>query len=110
MRRGLAVLGVAAVALVLPGAALAHVTLTSSEPVTQSRVETPPTKVTLRFNGPVTITPNAVRVLAPDGKVLSGAPRVTGDGRVVVTPEALVFDVDDSRRIVHLAVYIQRQP
>ena len=86
MRRGLAVLGVAAVALVVPGAALAHVTLTSSEPVTQSRVETPPTQVTLRFNGPVTITPNAVRVLAPDGKVLSGTPRVTGDGRVVVTP------------------------
>ena len=32
------------------------------------------------------------------------------DGRVVVTPEALVFDVDDSGRIAHLAVYIQRLP
>ena len=32
------------------------------------------------------------------------------DGRVLVTPESLVFDIDDSGRIVHLAVYIQRQP
>ena len=35
---------------------------------------------------------------------------VAVDGRVVVTPESLVFDIDDSGRIVHLAVYIQRQP
>ena len=32
------------------------------------------------------------------------------DGRVVVTPESLVFDIDDRGRIAHLAVYIQRQP
>jgi limonene-1,2-epoxide hydrolase len=31
-------------------------------------------------------------------------------GRVVVTPESLVFDIDDTGRIVHLGVYIQRQP
>ena len=86
MRRALVVVAVGAAALVAPGAALAHVTLESSVPVTQSRVETPPTEVRLRFNGPVTITSNAVRVLAPDGTVLSGTPRTEDDGRVVVTP------------------------
>jgi copper transport protein len=86
VRRGLAVLAVFATALVVPGSALAHVTLVSSEPVTQSRVDTPPTEVRLRFNGPVTITSNAVRVLAPDGRVLSGAPRTEDSGYVVVAP------------------------
>jgi ketosteroid isomerase-like protein len=32
------------------------------------------------------------------------------DGRMVVTPESLVFDIDDRGRIAHLAVYVQRQP
>jgi copper transport protein len=86
VRRALAVVAVGAAALVAPSAALAHVTLESSVPVTQSRVETPPTEVRLRFNGPVTITSNAVRVLAPDGAVLSGTPRTEDEGRVVVTP------------------------
>ena len=35
---------------------------------------------------------------------------VAVDGQVVVTPESLVFDIDDRGRIAHLAVYIQRQP
>ena len=51
-------------------------------------------------------------VYSADGRVgtaeLSEAVEV--DGRVVITPESLVFDVDDSGQIVHLAVYIQRQP
>jgi copper transport protein len=86
VRRGLAVLAVFAAALVVPGSAFAHVTLVSSEPVTQSRVDTPPTEVRLRFNGPVSITSNAVRVLAPDGRVLSGAARTEDSGYVVVAP------------------------
>ena len=51
-------------------------------------------------------------VYSADGRVGTAelSETVEVDGRVVVTPEALVFDVDDSRRIVHLAVYIQRQP
>ena len=32
------------------------------------------------------------------------------DGRMVVTPESLVFDIDDRGRIAQIAVYIQRQP
>jgi len=30
------------------------------------------------------------------------------DGRVVVTPESLVFDIADSGHIAHISVYIQR--
>jgi copper transport protein len=86
VRRSLTVLAAFAAALVAPGSAFAHVTLVSSEPVTQSRVDTPPTEVRLRFNGPVTITSNAVRVLAPDGKVLSGTARTENSGYVVVAP------------------------
>jgi ketosteroid isomerase-like protein len=35
---------------------------------------------------------------------------VAVDGRAVVTPESLVFDIEDRGRIAHLAVYIQRRP
>jgi copper transport protein len=84
--RRLVVVAAIVAALVLPATASAHVTLLSSEPVTQSRVDEPPTEVVLRFNGPVTITPNALRVLAPDGSVVSGPPRTEGGGHVVVAP------------------------
>jgi copper transport protein len=92
VRRGLAVLAVAAAALILPGSALAHVTLISSEPITQSRVDTPPTQVRLRFSQPVTITSNAVQVLAPDGTVLSGTARTEDEGYVVVAPVSRLVD------------------
>ena len=92
MRRGLVVLAVAAAALILPGSALAHVTLISSEPITQSRVDTPPTEIRLRFSQPVTITSNAVQVLAPDGTVLSGTPRTEDGGNVVVAPVSRLVD------------------
>jgi copper transport protein len=92
VRRGVVVLAVAAAALVLPGSALAHVTLISSEPITQSRVDTPPTEVRLRFSQPVTITSNAVQVLAPDGTVLSGTARTEDDGYVVVAPVSRLVD------------------
>jgi len=70
VRRRLVLGATAAVALAVPGTALAHVTLVDSEPVTQSRVDRPPTEVRLRFNEPVTITSNAVEVLAPNGTLL----------------------------------------
>ena len=85
MRR-LALVGAFAVALVLPSAALAHVTLDSAVPAEQSRVERPPTEIRLRFNQPVTITSNAVEVLAPDGTLLSGTPKLEDDGLLVVAP------------------------
>jgi len=86
VRRRLVLVATAAVALAVPGTAFAHVTLVDSEPVTQSRVDRPPTEVRLRFNEPVTITSNAVEVLAPNGTVLSGTARTEDDGRVVVAP------------------------
>jgi copper transport protein len=73
-------------ALVAPSAALGHVVLESSEPSTQSQVESPPTEITLRFSQPVAISASAIEVLAPDGTVLSGAAAVTPDGRVVSAP------------------------
>lgn len=81
-----ALLAVVVVALVLPGAAFGHVILDSAEPGTQSRVDTPPTEIRLRFNQPVTVSSNAVQVLAPDGTVLSGTARTTDGRYVVVAP------------------------
>jgi copper transport protein len=92
MRRVLLVAAAAAAALVLPATALAHVTLVSSEPVTQSRVDRAPTEIRLRFNGPVTIGPNAIQVLARDGSVLSGTARTEENGYVVVAPVSGLAD------------------
>jgi copper transport protein len=86
VRRFLVALAVAAVALIAPAGALAHVILLGSEPVTQSRVDAPPSKVRLRFSQPVTITSRALQVLAPDGTLLSGTPRTEEGGTVVVAP------------------------
>ena len=51
-------------------------------------------------------------VYSADGRVGTAelSETVELDGRVVVTPESLVFDVGDDGRIAHVAVYIQRQP
>jgi copper transport protein len=84
MRRGLALAAALAAALVLPAAARAHAVLSSATPETQSRVETTPREIRLRFNSAVTAEENAIRVLAPDGRVVSGAARVGEGGRVVV--------------------------
>jgi copper transport protein len=81
-----ALLACVAVALLVPGTALGHVILERAEPVTQSRVESPPSEIRLRFNLPVTIAPDAIQVLAPDGRSLSGAARTVEDGYVVVAP------------------------
>jgi copper transport protein len=81
-----------AAALLAPGTALAHATLESSEPATQSRVEKPPTEIRLRFNEPVTVVSSAIRVLAPDGTLLSGTARTEADGYVVVAPVSRLVD------------------
>jgi copper transport protein len=79
-------------ALLVPSTALAHVTLESSVPATQSRVETAPTEIRLRFSQPVTITSNAIQVLAPDGTVLSGTAKTEDGGYVVVAPVSRLVD------------------
>jgi copper transport protein len=92
MRRLALVGAVAGAALVAPTVALAHVTLESSEPETQSRLDTGPREIRLRFNQPVTITSNAIQVLAPDGTVLSGPARTEDGGYVVVAPVSRFVD------------------
>lgn len=74
----------AAAALVAPGAALAHATLESATPPTQSTVGSAPSEVRLRFDQSVTATSRSIQVLAHDGSVLSAPARVEEDGRAVV--------------------------
>ena len=83
MRRGLVVVAAVAMALVVPGTAAAHATVEAAFPDTQSRVDKPPREVWLRFNESVTATPNAIQVLAPDGRVLSGLTAVSPDGHTI---------------------------
>lgn len=79
-----AVLGVAV--LVLSPAAGAHATLVEAFPPTQSDARRAPEQIQLRFTEAVTVTPNAVQVLARGGAVLSGVATVSRDGRVVTAP------------------------
>jgi len=90
--RRLALLGAVAGALLAPATAQAHVTLQSSVPATQSRVDTAPAEIRLRFNQPVTIISSAIQVLAPDGTVLSGTARTEDDGYLVVAPVSRLVD------------------
>ncbi len=94
MRRagGTVLLCVTLGALLVPGAALAHPTLESAEPATQSRVETPPSEIRLRFNQPVTATAGSIQVLAADGTILSGATRAEGGGQLVVASVSGLVD------------------
>jgi len=72
--------------LAFPGAASAHATLVGISPPTQSRLDTPPQAVVLRFDQTVTTTARAIEVFSVRGRRLSGA-AVSGDnGRVVRAP------------------------
>ena len=84
MRRAL--LGAALAALLVPASAAAHATLKESSPDEQSRVETPPTEITLRYDQSVTATPDSIIVLAPDGRRLSGTVTQAAGGTVVRAP------------------------
>jgi copper transport protein len=85
-----AFLACVALALAAPATAHGHVILESADPATQSRIESAPREVRLRFNLPVTAAAGAIQVLAPDGTVLSGTARTIEDGYVVVAPLARV--------------------
>ena len=77
------VLGVATVALALPGVAQAHATLAAATPPTQSRLDAPPRAVVLRFDQAVTITSRAIEVYTASGRKVSGPAVSTSHGRVV---------------------------
>ncbi len=85
MRRTLA--SAAAVALVLPGAALAHAKLLVAVPGVQSEVAVGPATVTLEFDQQVTAFADSIVVRTATGEIVS-APAATrpGDGRYVEAP------------------------
>jgi copper transport protein len=91
VRRGLVVTAALAVALAVPATAAAHVTIREASPATQSRVGNAPDQIRLEFSEPVTATSNAIQVLAPDGRVLSGQSTISQDGRVVSAPVSGLF-------------------
>lgn len=86
MKRVLVLAAAVSAALAVPATANAHATLLGASPETQSRISAPPTEIRLRFNSSVTAGRDAIRVLSPDGRVLSGASRVVGDGTIIVAP------------------------
>lgn len=88
LRRTLAVLAVAVVALLAgAGAAQAHSTLVSTDPADGSAVGVVPAQVTLTFSEPVEPLGTQVVVLAPDGRTVSSGDAVLAGTSV---SEALV--------------------
>ena len=83
MRRALAAAGF--VVLLLPSLATAHATLEATVPNEQSRIDAPPTEIVLRFDQSVTAPPDAVVVLAADGRRLSGPATQTDGGTIIRT-------------------------
>jgi copper transport protein len=85
MRRLL--LAAAVVALVFPGAALAHATLEKTQPGIGQRLAVSPHVIRLSFDQTVQTLPNGVRVVDANGKLVSGIARqAPGDPRVVEVP------------------------
>ncbi len=78
----LAVLG-AAVVLLIGGAgqASAHAALVSTDPAENTVVPTAPSAVTLTFSEGVSLSPDSVRVLGPDGKAVDAGNPAHADGK-----------------------------
>jgi copper transport protein len=74
---------VAVVALAFPAVAQAHAQLLSATPPTQSKLDTPPKAIVLRFDQAVTITSRAIEVFTASGRKVSGSAVSASDGRVV---------------------------
>jgi copper transport protein len=73
-------------ALVLPGAASAHATMTGASPATQSRVETAPRAIVLRFDQTVTSIARAIDVFSATGRRVSAPTTRSPGGRVLTAP------------------------
>jgi copper transport protein len=76
----------AACALVVPGAALAHATLVRSGPANEQRLPSSPRFVRIEFDQTVVLVPRSLRVLDAGGQSLAGAPRLAEDARAIVAP------------------------
>jgi copper transport protein len=86
-----ALIAVLLMALVVPGVAGAHATLLRATPAEQGRVEVAPTEVRLAFDQSVTAPPDAIVVLAADGRRLSGTVSQSARGTALhVSVEGLV--------------------
>ncbi|HET9288962.1 MAG TPA: copper resistance protein CopC [Gaiella sp.] len=84
MRRALLAAG--ALALVVPGLAAAHASMSGATPAVQGTVDTPPSEVVLRFDQAVTAPPDGIVVLASDGRTVSGAVEQSDRGTVMRAP------------------------
>ena len=82
MRRALPAVLLAA--LVFPGAAFAHASLTSGTPLYGQRLAASPGQVHLRFDQGVKAFPRSIRVLTADGAVVSGPARSGRDSHDIV--------------------------
>jgi copper transport protein len=75
------------VVLAFPSTAWAHATLERTSPRVGQRLEASPRTVTLEFDQSVRVLPNGIRVFDAQGRIVSGAPRISpADPRVVEAP------------------------
>jgi copper transport protein len=79
VRRVVALLGAAGVALAAAGGASAHAIIRSTEPAFRERLERSPARVVIRFDQAVTPVANALEVFTSDGRLVSFAARAAGD-------------------------------
>ena len=81
MRR--AFLAAALAALLVPASAAAHATLKEATPGEQSRVDRPPTEITLRYDQAVTATPDSIAsaIASEIGRVVDYRPVETDGAR-----------------------------
>ncbi len=77
---------VAACALGLPGAALAHATLITSSPAREQRLVASPKAVRIEFDQRVELVPGGLIVLDARGQSLAGAPQLAARGMAMVAP------------------------
>jgi copper transport protein len=79
------------VVLAFPSTAWAHATLERTSPRVGQRLEASPRTVTLEFDQSVRVLPNGIRVFDAQGRIVSGAPRISpADPRVVKAPLRLL--------------------
>ena len=75
---------VAAVALAIPAAAVAHAVLEGSNPSPGQRLDSAPRQIELRFSGPLKVLPDSIQVLSTTGQRFSGPPRFGRNNRTLV--------------------------
>lgn len=78
--------GAVLAALAFPAGAAAHASVSYMLPGAREEVSHSPTAIQLRFDEPVTVLPDAVRVYDMRGRIFSSSARSGSDARVVVAP------------------------